>query len=531
MIDIADIKASIQSKTLIKDEFFKNAVFLKDSRGRFISYTGGYTVVIPCNVNGEKWAFRCWHVPVKDSKERYSYINNAIQNSNFPFFCSFDYSEKGLIVNGETLPITKMKWVDGQNLKKYICSHYQESKRIKKLAQRFLDMVLNLHSEHIAHGDLQHGNIIVSDSGQLYLVDYDSMYVPKMGNNYSDIISGLIDYQHPARKNNANSSEKLDYFSELIIYTSLLAISESPELMLKYDVENTEALLFTSNDFEDFNKSLIYQDLKGLNNSEIDQCLKIITEYLSFSDINLLEPIENYLMTIEIDYPKIVPFDETFVIKWKSNGVKTIEILEYGKVRLHDSLKLKLTGNKTISFEIISNSGFKSKKTIIINVAHKAVINEFKADKLFTYEDIPVRLSWNCSNAKKVEIQTLGLQNQEGSVLVAPKTETTYTLCVEDAFGTQIRSLTIKILPLPVIKQLWVPTPNINKNIGIIYHAPKFNLSIPIPSFDTILNKIDLPKIPQFGKSSSYFHNIKAYRTSSTKHFFQSLFSIFVRKK
>lgn len=530
MIDIADIKASIQSGKLIQDEFFKNADFLKDSRGRLISYTGGYTVVIPCNVNSDKWAFRCWHVPVKDSKERYSYISRAIQKSNLPFFCSFDYNEKGLIVKGETLPITKMKWVDGQNLKKFICSHYQESKAIKKLAKSFLDMIIKLHSKHIAHGDLQHGNIIVSDSAKIYLVDYDSMYVPQMGHNFPDIISGLIDYQHPSRKDNSNSSEKLDYFSELIIYASLLAIAEKPELALKYDIENTEALLFKSNDFESFDKSEIYHDLKELNNSEVDLCLRILTEYLSLDDINLLEPIESYLMTIEIDYPKIVPIDETFVIKWQSEGVKTIEVSDCGKVGLHDSLKLKLSTNKTISFKLISESGFRSKKTITINVAHRAVIDEFKADKLFTYDDVPVKISWNCSHAKCVEIKTIGQQTQKGSIVVTPKSETTYTLCVEDDFGIQTQSLTIKILPLPVIKQLWVPAPNINKNVGIIYHAPKFNLSIPTPSFDTVLSKIELPNIPRLN-STPYFKNLDSFTSYKTKKIFQSLFSFFSRNK
>ncbi|MGM9865485.1 MAG: AarF/UbiB family protein [Muribaculaceae bacterium] len=531
MIEIADIKASIQNGTLIQDEFFKNADFLKDSRGRLISYTGGYTVVIPCNVNGEQWAFRCWHIPVKDSKERYSYISRAIQNCALPFFCSFDYNEKGLIVKGETLPITKMKWVNGQNLKKFICSHYQESKVIKKLAKNFLDMIIQLHSKHIAHGDLQHGNIIVSDSAKIYLVDYDSMYVPQMGHNFHDIISGLIDYQHPSRKNNSNSSEKLDYFSELIIYTSLLVIAKKPEFVLKYDIENTEALLFKSNDFESFDKSEIYQDLKELNSSEIDLCLKIITEYLSLDDINLLEPIESYLMTIEIDYPQIVPIDESFVINWKSDGVKTIEVSDYGKVGLHGSLKFKLTTNKTISFELTSKSGFKSRKTIAITVAHRAVINEFKADKLFTYDDIPVRLSWNCSNAKKIEIKTIGQQVQNGSILVTPKTETTYTLCVEDDFGILTQSLTIKILPLPVIKQLWVPAPNINKNIGIIYKAPKFKLSIPTPSYGTVFSKIELPKIPERSKSLYYIHRIETTKKSGFGKIFQSLFSIFAKKK
>ena len=184
MIDISDIKASIQSKALIQDDFFKDAEFLKDSRGRLISYTGGYTVVIPSIVNGEKWAFRCWHVPVEDSKKRYSLISDTIQDAKLPFFCSFEYTEKGLLVKGESLPITKMKWVDGKNLKNYICAHYQEKGKIKDLAQSFLKLVSCLHGKKIAHGDLQHGNILVSETGQLYLVDYDSMYVPSMMNGF-----------------------------------------------------------------------------------------------------------------------------------------------------------------------------------------------------------------------------------------------------------------------------------------------------------------------------------------------------------
>lgn len=530
MIDIADIKASIQSKTLIQDVFFKNAEFFRDSRGRLISYTGGYTVVVPCSVYGEKWAFRCWHIPVKDSKERYSYISKTIKKTDLPFFCDFDYVEDGLVVKGESLPITKMKWIDGQNLKKYICSHYQECNIIRELAKNFLDMIINLHSKHIAHGDLQHGNIIVSDTGQLFLVDYDSMYVPDMGNSCLDIISGLVDYQHPARKYNSISSEKLDYFSELVIYTSLLAIAEKPELVLKYDVEDSEALLFKANDFQNFNTSQIYKDLKGLNNSEIEMCLEILTDYLSSTDINRLEPIEGYLMTVEFDYPAIVPINETFIISWKSEGVRSIEIFEYGEVGIQGCLELKLSKNETFTFELVSQSGFKSRKTIRVNVAHRAVIKEFKADKLFTYDDVPVVLSWSCSNAKKVEIKTIGVQPQTGSLLVNPQIETSYTLRVEDDFGTQSKSLTIRILPLPVIKHLWIPAPNINKNVGIVYYAPKFKLSIPIPSFDNVLSKIKLPNIPQFSKSAYYVHSIESSKKLKTKKIFHSLFSIFARK-
>lgn len=93
-------------------------------------------------------------------------------------------------------------------------------------------------------------------------------------------------------------------------------------------------------------------------------------------------------------------------------------------------------------------------------------------------------------------------------------------------------SLTIRIIPLPIIKQIFVPTPSINKNIGIIYNAPKFKLSIPTPSFNTVFSKINLPSIAQFGKSSYFIQGIKLTKQKKrTKQFFHSLFSIFSQIK
>lgn len=530
MIGISDIKASIQTGTLIQDKFFKNADFLKDSRGRLISYTGGYTVVVPANVKGEKWAFRCWHTSIKDSKERYSLIGKALKKSKLPYFCSFDYTENGIIVKGESYPITKMRWVDGRDLKKYICANSQDKETIKELAHNFLEMVSELHKHHIAHGDLQHGNILVSDTGQLFLVDYDSVYVPEMKDKYSDIITGLIDYQHPSRKKNSYSSEKLDYFSEAIIYASLLAIAEKPELIDLYNVENTESLLFTSKDYESFYSSQIYKDLKNLNNEEIDRCLVAIDDYLSVKDINQLESIESYLMSIDIKAPAVTPINEAFTIRWKSKGAKTVEISGIGEVALTGYKEIKLSKSKRLTFVLKSETGFKYEKDISIKVAARAVIKLFKADKKYTLDSVPVKLDWVVTNAKSVELLGYGQQSSSGSLIVKPKGETTYTLEVEDDFGKYRADFTIKELPLPLIKQILVPAPNIARNIGIVYQAPKFHLSIPTPTFDTVLSKLKIRNIPNLKKSGYYVHSIESSKNLKSHNIFKSLFSLFSSK-
>ena len=502
MIEIVDIKASINSKSLIQDKFFKNAEFLKDSRNRLITYTGGYTIVMPAIVKGEKWAFRCWHTPVNDAKERYSLIGKSIKKSKLPYFCSFDYIQNGLIVKGDLYPITKMKWVEGLNLKNYICMYYKDRNKIRKLATDFLNMVIELHSHHIAHGDLQHGNIIISDSGDIFLVDYDSMYVPEMKDEYPDIISGLVDYQHPARRSNRTSSDKLDFFSEVVIYTSILAITEKPDLVKEYNVQDSEALLFTSKDFESLHTSRIYNDLKKLNNNDINRCLEIVDEYLSINNLDMLNPIESYLLSIDVDFPKTVPIDTPFTINWRSNRAKILEIKGFGEIPLCGSRRMKLSDSKSITFILSSETGFRIEKSIQIKVAPQAVIKRFYADKEYSLKNIPVTISWEVSNAKTVKLSGFGEQASSGSIVVRPRKETTYTLEVEDEFGKHSQELEVKMLPLPVIETILVESPKIDTAIDI--QAPNLAISnvprIPDIQLDFInLKMIDIPDLKDSG--------------------------------
>jgi len=50
---------------------------------------------------------------------------------------------------------------------------------LQQLAERFRTMVSRLKEAGIAHGDLQHGNILVIDD-DYKLVDYDGIYVPSL---------------------------------------------------------------------------------------------------------------------------------------------------------------------------------------------------------------------------------------------------------------------------------------------------------------------------------------------------------------
>lgn len=295
MPSISEILDSVSVPALIKDEIIRNGNFEKSSRG-VIYYSGGFTVVFPVYANGQKWAFRCWHTEMGNVRERFKVISDYINQLNSSYFCNFYYCDSGLIVDGKIFPTTRMDWVNGMTINQYIIENASNKELMLSLADKFLVMTDSLHKHHIAHGDLQHGNIIVTDAGDIRLVDYDSLFVPGL-DGMSDIIIGKAEYQHPKRKQIKISSEKLDYFSELVIYLSILAIAHKPSIIRDFSIE--DSLLFQANDWNDFERSPIYTALKGIGNDDISLLIDVLTKYLNEDDINNLRPFADIWRSLQ----------------------------------------------------------------------------------------------------------------------------------------------------------------------------------------------------------------------------------------
>jgi len=202
------------------------------------------------------------------------------------------------LVNGELTDTIRMEWLDGILLKDYIEKHLNDKAKLESLANDFLKMTKTLREAKISHGDLQEGNILVDDLGKIRLVDYDSICIPEI-EGQKELVTGLKGYQHPSRFKNSKASLKADYFSELIIYISILGIAAKPELWDKYQVKDTQYLLFNETEFENFESSQINSDLKGAS-SLIDSLLTILKEYLSSTHYLDLKPFTDYLLPPEI---------------------------------------------------------------------------------------------------------------------------------------------------------------------------------------------------------------------------------------
>lgn len=292
ILDIQDIINSVSVPALIKDEFIKRGTFARLKNGDLQACVGGFSIVFPVEVDGSKWAFRCWHHTLDNDQTRIKLLSAELKKVSLPYFIDFEYEDKGVVVNGAVYPTTRMKWKNGRDIKDYICYNRNNRHKLFKLASNFFAMTQDLHRLSIAHGDLQHENIIVNPFGKIFLIDYDSMYVPALSYmNSKNSTNGKEGYQHPARENCVYSNPTLDYFSEVVILTSILAIAHNPSLINKYDMEDSDTMLFKKADFRNFASSKIYSDLSAMGGIFV-VLLKVLSSYLGNSDITSIDPLE-----------------------------------------------------------------------------------------------------------------------------------------------------------------------------------------------------------------------------------------------
>jgi serine/threonine protein kinase len=258
---------------------------------KVLQFSGGFSTVFPfIRKDKRKIAVKCWTADIGGTEKRIQMVSKFILKIKAPYFINIYYHDKALLVNEQKHPVLIMDWIDGKSLKDYLNENIGDKSEVLRLAARFLAMIKFFHQNKIAHGDLQHGNILVKSDGEIVVIDYDSMFVEGL-EEMDDNIKGLAEYQHPARRRNSKSHFQLDYFSELIIYLSLLVYAEDNSYW-KYE---TEFLLFSRDDLLEPEKSILIKKLLESNNHEIADLTSNLKRNLCFNDISELKPLENLL--------------------------------------------------------------------------------------------------------------------------------------------------------------------------------------------------------------------------------------------
>lgn len=278
--------------------------------GKLLRYVGGFCVVYPYETASRKYAVRCWHTHVDTVQKYHKTISDMIRGFALPYFVDYKYCEDAILTAKGFQPAIVMDWVDAKPMKKYIAENLSRPAVLMSLANAFKVMTGDLHKRGISHGDLQHGNILVRHDGSLVLVDYDSLYFPGM-DGVPDDIKGLHGYQHPARIRQHYRSAYSDYFSELVIYTSILTLAYHPDLWDRYNLANTETMLFTEKDIQSGGTSEIFRLIES--DKDIRYLGHAVKDALGQQSLDRIVPLQEIVK----GHPESIV--ETLSRQWKTH--------------------------------------------------------------------------------------------------------------------------------------------------------------------------------------------------------------------
>ena len=253
------------------------------------------------------YAVRCFLRYDPDQKERYQKISDYLEKRNLKYTVGFKFIEKGIRVQNIWYPILKMDWVEGEPLDRYIRQNFNNQYKILQLAHRFLEMLTVIRNEHIAHCDLQHGNILIVDN-ELKLVDYDGMYIPDFAGKKS-LEFGHPQYQHPSRYFQPFNSN-MDNFSGWVIFSSLAIIATDTKICDKGEID--DKLLFSGDDYSNPDESEILKKLKTDSNPTIKNFGKLMHSLMISPEL-LPSPVDYSLPKFTSDISWIEKYVDTLL--------------------------------------------------------------------------------------------------------------------------------------------------------------------------------------------------------------------------
>jgi hypothetical protein len=227
-------------------------------------WSGNYAQVYDLESAAGRWAVKCFTRSARDLRARYKAIAAELARTRLPFFVPFEFLDDEMLVDGMRYPVVKMRWAEGPPLDQFVAASLGRPRTLLVTAARVLSMVRELERRGLAHGDLQHGNVVIGRSG-VVLVDYDGMFVPAFAGRDAPE-AGLACYQHPGRAV-SDYGVGLDRFSALVICTAAAALADDPTLWERFGTGDN--LLFTSADFRAPAQSRLFDALRDSGEPDV----------------------------------------------------------------------------------------------------------------------------------------------------------------------------------------------------------------------------------------------------------------------
>ena len=275
-----DYNESIQNpSSCFTDPELKQGEAVTNALGLPQPCSGNFADVYAVQAGQRKWAVKCFTRQIPGLQERYVQISQYLKQVQLPFMVDFSFLEKGIQVRGQWYPVLKMQWVEGFQLNTFVKDNVDKPQLLQTLAQLWLKVASRLREANLAHGDLQHGNVLLvpgSKAGSVgvKLVDYDGMCVPAL-ELLKSMEVGHASFQHPQRLKEGTYGLQIDRFAHLVIYTALRGLVKGGRaLWEKFD--NGDNLLFTQRDFENPSRAAIFQELLRVNDPDLQKLVQTL---------------------------------------------------------------------------------------------------------------------------------------------------------------------------------------------------------------------------------------------------------------
>lgn len=268
----------------------------KARSGNFATVYRGY------RADNSEFAIRVFNRRQDERLEHYRTVSEYLEGRYVSSIVNFEYDERGIrsAGDGKKYPLLIMEWVPGITLFEWTRDRSREnySEALLIAADVWLHLVRELADNEIVHGDLQHGNVMVSPAGHFKLVDYDCMCVPSLiGRRNLEI--GMSPYQHPGRNAETVLFPGMDNYSSLFIYVALRALAAAPHLWVTYvDRPEYDKLLFRQADFENPAASALYRDLMNSPDEQVRDLSHYLFELYRY-DLHDVPPVDEVLLWCE----------------------------------------------------------------------------------------------------------------------------------------------------------------------------------------------------------------------------------------
>jgi hypothetical protein len=239
------------------DPELKSGSVKENNLGLPLVLSGGFALTYTVSTSQRKYAVRCFHREIPSIEQKYQAISKSLKSLKSAYFVNFDFQNRGIKIRQSVFPIVRMDWVDGDPLGVWLDKNFDRPRALEEARRGFAAVSLFLEKEGIAHGDIQNGNVMMSN-GAIRLIDYDGMFVPGLptGNGSEN---GDKHFQHPDRRS-SDYGPKMDRFSFIAVDLSLQALIADKALFKRFR-QGGNTIVFTANDFADPQNSQIFQIL------------------------------------------------------------------------------------------------------------------------------------------------------------------------------------------------------------------------------------------------------------------------------